>query len=154
MIDQRAEQFLMYDSGDQLLPGRMLIFSTRRNLQLLSQSHEWLTDGTFSTAPALFQQLYTVHIVQFNTVIPVVYALLPNKTRATYEKMLQELKNLVPGLQPQQLMADFELAAMQAFDIEFPGIIKTGCYFHLCQNVWKRVQAEGLKVCESRINEI
>lgn len=29
---------------------------------------------SFSSAPHLFQQLYTVHVVQFNTVFPVVYA--------------------------------------------------------------------------------
>ena len=35
---------------------------------------------------------------------------------------------------------------MQAFDLEFPGIVKTGCFFHLAQCVWRKVQAEGLQV--------
>lgn len=134
---------MQYDSGP--APDRILIFATRNNLQLLAQGHEWFADGTFSTAPALFQQLYTIHIVHLNAVIPVIYALLPNKTRATYVKLLQELKNLQPGLLPQQLMTDFEQAAMQAFEQEFPGIQKTGCFFHLTQNVYRKVQAEGLQ---------
>lgn len=147
-IDNNVEQFLLYDSLDELLPGRIMIFSTRQNLQLLSQSQEWFADGTFSTAPQFFQQLYTLHIVQFNQVVPVLYALLPNKTRATYVKLLQEIKNLQPGLVPQLLMTDFEQAALQAFDSEFPGITKTGCFFHLTQNVYKKVQNEGLRVSQ------
>jgi MULE transposase domain len=145
-IDGVVEQFLMYDSGNDLLPGRMLIFATRTGLQLLSRSSEWFSDGTFSTAPVFFEQLYTIHVVQYNAVLPVVYALLPNKSRATYVKMLQQLKNLQPGLQPQFLMTDFEQAALQAFELEFAGIAKTGCFFHLSQCVWRKVQSEGLKV--------
>lgn len=145
IVNDKAQQFLFYDSENELLQGRMLIFSTRQNLQLLSQSKDWYADGTFKTSPPLFQQLYTIHVVKLNAVIPVIYALLPNKTRATYVKMLQEVKNMQPGLHPATVMTDFEQASMQAFDIEFPGIQKSGCYFHLCQNVWKRVQSLGLK---------
>ena len=145
-MDGNTEQFLLYDSDQQFLPSRMLIFSTRHNLQLLSQSQEWFSDGTFSTAPLLFEQLYTLHVVQYNTVVPVVYALLSNKTRDTYTKFIHALKILQPGLRPQQLMCDFEQAALQAFSNEFPGIQTTGCFFHLSQSVWRRVQTEGLKV--------
>ncbi|KAB0801058.1 hypothetical protein PPYR_05412 [Photinus pyralis] len=31
------------------------------------------------------------------------------------------------------------------FDEEFPNIEKTGCFFHLSQSVWRKVQNEGLK---------
>lgn len=113
---------------------------------MLSRSREWFADGTFDTAPGLFEQLYTIHVVQFNAVIPVVYALLPDKSGQTYTKLLRELKNLQPGLQPQRLLTDFESAAFGAFDTEFPGIIKTGCYFHLCQNVYKHIKQAGLQV--------
>lgn len=145
VIDGQVQQFLMYDSEDQLMSGRMLIFSTRSNLHLLAQSQEWFADGTFRTAPAMFTQVYTIHATKYNAVVPLVYALLPNKTRATYVKFLQESKRLQPALQPTLLMTDFELAAIQAFELEFPGILKTGCFFHLSQSVWRKVQTEGLK---------
>lgn len=136
----------MYDSDQDLLPGRILVFATRAGLHLLSQSPDWFADGTFSVVPRLFEQLYSLHAIHHGTVVPCVYALLPNKTRATYVKMLQELKNLQAGLQPQTLMTDFEQAAIQAFELEFPAIQPTGCFFHLSQSVWRRVQTEGLKV--------
>lgn len=69
IIDSIAQPFLMYDSQQELLPGRMLIFSTRSNLDLLVRSQEWFSDGTFSTSPRLFQQLYTIHVIQYNTVV-------------------------------------------------------------------------------------
>ncbi|XP_031331214.1 uncharacterized protein LOC116181977 [Photinus pyralis] len=138
------QQFLFYDSEAELLPGRMLIFSTPENLLLLSRSREWFADGTFSTAPSLFQQIYTLHVVQYNSVIPVVYALLPNKTRATYVKFLRELKRIQVGLQPSELMMDFEQAAIQAFELEFPQLRITGCFFHLTQSIWRaRARFEG-----------
>ncbi|KAB0805089.1 hypothetical protein PPYR_02059 [Photinus pyralis] len=141
-IDGTLHQFLLWDSG--IEANRILMFGTRQNLHLLFRSEEWFADGTFSSAPALFQQLYTIHVVHGGLVIPALYALLPNKTKATYQRMLQHIKVLQPGLQPRRLMTDFEQAAIQAFDEEFPNIEKTGCFFHLSQSVWRKVQNEGL----------
>ncbi|KAB0803766.1 hypothetical protein PPYR_00736 [Photinus pyralis] len=120
-IDGTLHQFLLWDSG--IEANRILMFGTRQNLHLLFRSEEWFADGTFSSAPALFQQLYTIHVVHGGLVIPALYALLPNKTKATYQRMLQHIK---------------------AFDEEFPNIEKTGCFFHLSQSVWRKVQNEGL----------
>lgn len=51
-------KFLLYDSG----PGsnRILIFSAKRNLELLRCVDVLLMDGTFDIVPPLFSQLYTV----------------------------------------------------------------------------------------------
>ncbi|KAB0795583.1 hypothetical protein PPYR_12422 [Photinus pyralis] len=86
--------FLRYDSEQTLLPGRMLIFSTTPNLNILARSDKWYADGTFSVVPNLFHQLYTIHVEAYGGTVPVVYALLPNKTKATYRKLLQELSDL------------------------------------------------------------
>ncbi len=76
-----GEQFLLFDSG----PGhdRILIFSTGDNLHLLSQSAQWLADGTFKTAPGIFAQVYSIHAVRCGRVVPLVYSLLPNKTQVS-----------------------------------------------------------------------
>ncbi|KAM4026855.1 uncharacterized protein ACNLHF_022723 [Anomaloglossus baeobatrachus] len=125
-INGIQQQFLLHDSGNE--HGRILIFGTRDNLQLLAQSREWFADGMFSTIPALFKQLYTIHAVP---VVPVVYALLTHKSCSTYQNLLQELKNMQHALQPQNLMIDFEVAAIQAFENKFPNLEKTGCFFYL-----------------------
>jgi hypothetical protein len=40
---------------------RLLIFTTSENVRRLSRSLFWIMDGTFSTVPLVFYQLYTIH---------------------------------------------------------------------------------------------
>ena len=65
----------------------MCVFVTTFYLQLVSQSTTLFMDGTFKVAPRLFSQLYSVHAVYREHVVPVLYCLLPDKSRATYHRM-------------------------------------------------------------------
>lgn len=70
-VTLKNEQFLLFDSGIQDKE-RILLFSTNRNLELLSETNsEWFMDGTCKTAPNLFAQILTIHVLRFNTVIPI-----------------------------------------------------------------------------------
>ena len=62
--------------------------------------------------------------------------------------MLQALKKkkLQPGLSPDSLMTDFGKGVIRAFQEAFPGLNCTGCFFHLSQSVWRRIQAAGLQL--------
>ena len=135
---ESGEQFLLHDSG----PGqhRMLIFSTARNLQLLENCPNWYADGTFKTSPPLFQQVYTIHVLKYNSVIPVVFVLMNDKSTGSYVHLLMELKKLRPGLNPSTIMTDFEQAALLAFRNIFPNVVQQGCLFHLGQCIWRRIQ--------------
>lgn len=42
------------------------------------------------------------------------------------------------------MISDFEVAIRSAFILEFPGIRVRGCYFHLTQSLWRKVQELGL----------
>lgn len=133
-----GEKFLLHDSGAG--EGRILIFSTKRNLDLMSSCRNWYADGTFKVSPPLFAQVYTIHGVQYSNVVPTLYALLPNKSEETYVKLLSALKDLKPDLQPQTVMTDFETAAINAFRSVFPNIRNRGCFFHLCQSFYRHIQ--------------
>jgi hypothetical protein len=121
--------FLLYDSG----PGndRILPFSTQRNLDLMAQCSHWFADGTFQTAPLLFDQLYTIHAVKYHNIIPTVFVLMPNRTEDTYNCVLNALKSLNQNLQPLTIMTDFEQSALKAFHTAFPSAIQRGYFFHL-----------------------
>lgn len=134
-----GERFLLFDSGPS--DDRILIFSTQRNLQLLVRCQHWYADGTFKCAPPLFNQLYTIHGVKYHNVIPSIFALMPNRTEATYERVFTALKSLEPSLQPTTIMTDYELASINAFHHAFPATSQRGCFFHLSQCVWRSVQA-------------
>lgn len=77
--------------------------------------------------------------------MPALYALLPNKQGATYRRLFAEIKNLQPALNPETIMTDYELAAINAFTAEFPAALQRGCFFHFNQCIWRKLQELGLK---------
>ena len=138
-----GQDFLLYDSGAN--NERVLIFSTQNNLNTLRGCEHWFLDGTFKTAPTLFEQLYTIHGLTHGSTIPCVYALLPNKQQATYQSVFHQLLQINENLQPQSIMVDFEKAAINSLQETFPNTDLSGCFYHLSQNVYRKVQSIGLQ---------
>lgn len=143
-IPDRYRSMVLFDSG----PGtdRCIMFGCDELIDGLARADVWLADGTFKVVPGIFFQLYSIHF-NFSTGInpAAVYFLLTSKTEATYEKMLLELQRIVPSAAPKVILTDFERAAMNAFSAAYPQATVTGCYFHLCQSVMRKVQDLGLK---------
>jgi len=73
---------MQYDSDPS--DERILIFFTKENLELMEKCNNWFVDGTFKCTPTLFTQIYTIHVLKTNSLIPTVYALLPNKSQKAY----------------------------------------------------------------------
>ena len=155
----KGEQFLLYDSGPETQ--RILIFGTQRNLEMLQLSSVWLADGTFKTAPLLFTQVYVIHalrggpdLMKDGHLLPSLFVLLPNKTEATYTRMWEQVQLLCPQADPAEMLMDFELAAINSFEHTWPGAVVKGCFFHLTQNLWRRVQAAGMQAEYSQDQEL
>lgn len=113
----------------------------------LAECDQWFLDGTFKTIPRLFAQLYTVHGLVQDHSFSLVFALLPNKTQATYQHLFHLQRDEEPELAPSAALLDFEIDAINALKIIFREVEVGGCYFHLCQNVYKHVQSEDLQEC-------
>ena len=137
--------FLLHDSGPEDGEDRFLVFATHDAMEKLVLAEKWLADGTFKTVPKLFSQLYSIHAVIDGQVLPCVFALLPNKAQATYERMFDALLAKYPDLSPSTVLIDFEKSAINAFYSRFNGVNVQGCFFHLSQNIFKHVQREGLQ---------
>jgi len=45
---------------------------------------------------------------------------------------------------PLKIISDFELGIIHACEEVYPGVPVTGCFFHLTQSIYRRVQEEGL----------
>ncbi len=65
------------------------------------------------------------------------FAFLPNKERETYERLFQALKTLVPEMDPETLMVDFEVGAIAAFKAVFESPaqfeeVRQGLSIHIC----------------------
>lgn len=112
-------------------------------------------DGTFKTAPKPYHQLVTVHGLFHGFVIPLCFCLLTGKTTAHYQQLFQSLKQLVESktrqiLNPFTIVIDFEASLKNAIQLEFPNCLISGCYFHFCSSLWRKVQELGLSTAYTR----
>lgn len=87
---------------------------------MMSQCHHWYCDGTFKTTPPLFTQIYTIHAVKYNNVIPTVFVLMSERSTNSYVRALSQVKNLQVNLNPVSIMTHFEHAALLALRRVFP----------------------------------
>ena len=76
--------------------------------------------------------------------IPVIFALLPGKSQDVYRRLFSIFRELLPGFQPSTWICDFEAAIRNAVKDIFPSVQLAGCFFHLMQNLLKKVKAVGL----------
>jgi hypothetical protein len=144
-MPNRFADFVLHDFG----PGedRVILLGCRELLDGLARASMWLADGTFKVVPSLFFQLYTIHFQLVQGMNPAaLYCVLSNKTRSTYDRVLEEVHRLIPLAAPTIILTDFETAAMGAFRNKFPSARVTGCYFHLAQSIVRKVNEVGLKV--------
>ena len=76
------------------------MFGTVENMDRLAEAPHLVIDGTFSTSLNLFTQLVTVHgLYPDGWRIPLAFGLLPGKTQAHYEALLDELSGF--GVNPE-----------------------------------------------------
>lgn len=137
------EEFLLWDSGEQD-ENRILIFGRQSTGAWTNQIEKLYVDGTFSLAPALFSQIFVIMAERGGFVLPVLYALLPNKEGQTYRRMFEAVKGFWPNLNPSSVSMDFEQAVIGAVRDTFPNCAVHGCLFHLTQNMRKKLAAEAL----------
>ncbi|CAF1607515.1 unnamed protein product, partial [Didymodactylos carnosus] len=135
----RQHTFLQFDSSP--INKRLLIFSTKKQLRILESSESEYVDGTFSVVPEIYFQLYTINATYLEHIVPVVYILLQGKTQRLYKQMIDEIVQLSPKFSPQNIMMDYERAAINVFSKKFPTAHISGCFL---QNIYRRVQHAGL----------
>ncbi|CAF4368619.1 unnamed protein product [Rotaria sp. Silwood2] len=133
----RGEDFILFESEE------LIIFTTKTNLSILKQYKHWFADGTFKVCPDEFYQLFTLHAMMTNSIIPLVYGLLIGKSTNDYnlffEKVLEQ-----DDFQPQSIMTDFEAGTIKSVKEMLPNVQHKGCLFHFGQAVWRQVQSKGL----------
>ncbi|KAL3685281.1 hypothetical protein R1sor_003303 [Riccia sorocarpa] len=80
--------------------------------------------------------------------VPLLYVLMGSKERAAYVSLFRGLKDLAVTrghrFSPQFILSDFESGLIPAIRDEFPHVHHQGCYFHLIQALWRKVQQLGM----------
>lgn len=139
---KKDQLFYFEDSGQKRKDkSRVMVFTTEFNLNLLNSYSEWYADGTFDISPSMFKQIYTIHIRVNGTTLPLVYGILPDKKQNTYVKFLRLIKKHVTN-NPRFVNCDFEKAAINAFKKVFQCEEIHGCFFHLSQAWYRRIQSK------------
>ena len=104
-------------------------------------------DGTFKVCPTLWKQLYIVMVKFSHSWIPVVYALLPDKTKETYFTFFYMVKKQIKDMKLkcnlQSIRTDFEVGAMKASAAAWK-VVPKGCYYHFTQAGWRYVQNNNM----------
>lgn len=157
-------ELLLMNDGDnislidkQIGDSRIFGFVTKKGRKALADYTSFFMDGTFKSCPKQFTQIYTIHADLGSTdeetnIVPIFYALLPNKRRSTYFELFTAIKEFVPQWNPETITMDFEEAAIAALINLFPQVNIQGCNFHWNQCLWRKIQNLGL-VNEYRENE-
>ncbi|CAF1121885.1 unnamed protein product [Brachionus calyciflorus] len=149
-VTHTGENFVLFDSGS-VDRERIIIFGTTKNLELLNSESTWFVDGTFDISPDVFIQLFTVNIIKGGKNLPLLYALLPNKEKSSYERVFKFISKNVSN-KPEFIVSDFEQAILNCVTKYYSKSKVSGCYFHLASNLWKKVSKKGL-VKTYRLNE-
>ena len=142
-----GSQFLIAEQGGD--EDKIIIFTTTDNMRYLSEVERIYMDGTFQTCPSLFYQIFTIHAFKSGKQFPLVYCLLPGKSRSIYLKALELLilkaRQLGYNINPNEILTDFEIAIIQAIQLIFPSTTVKGCYFHFTQAINRKINTMGLQ---------
>ena len=127
----------------------IIIFATEQQIRLLRHAKTIFADGTFRSTPSPYKQTYTIHALIRRHVIKIATCTMVNKDIGSYRQVLSALKigaRQITGhrWRPETVIVDFELAAVTAFESEFPNARIRGCYFHFNQALWRHIGELGL----------
>jgi hypothetical protein len=116
-------------------------------------------DGTFSTAPKFFQQLYVIRAPLGDSAVTCIYAFLSCKTQSIYEELLQAVVDACERLSispdPSTVIIDFEQAVIKAIpSVLGQHVMARGCFYHLTQSTWRKVQELGLTEVYRKCDEV
>ncbi|XP_076069715.1 uncharacterized protein LOC143041592 [Oratosquilla oratoria] len=141
-----AQEFMFYDSGTDA-SRRIIAFATERS-RYLARSTKWFMDGTFSSAAKL-NQLYIICCPLGESAITCVYAFISGKSENIYEELfraiVEQCATLGFNFDPTTFTTDFELTTVNAIRTVFGERVQChGCFFHLTQSTWRKIQELGL----------
>ncbi|CAF4081080.1 unnamed protein product [Rotaria magnacalcarata] len=140
--------FLLFDQTRNEFGGRLLVFSSQSQMDLLLDAEVLMADGTFRSCPRLFEQIYVILAVKDSKTYPVLFALTSNRKEATYITILDvirtEAQHRGVSFAPHVFISDYEQAWMNAVKRKLITTPISGCWFHHVQAIYRWIQSNGL----------
>lgn len=127
-----------------------VMFLTVTNLKFLSTLILLSANQTFYSCPKFFTQVFTVHGVNHNVYVTLVFFSLSNKRTNSYVQAFTFLKResnkLLLSCVPKSILLDFKLAIYQTVRIILPTTVIRRCRFHSGRTWWRKFEELGLAV--------
>lgn len=127
------------------------IWACDENIIRTRESRFWHIDATFKH-PSGFTELIVIMIIDEITKfkIPTFFILTNRKTEMAYYLIFQDIRSILEKdfneiLKLENYTTDFEIAMNNALASVFPGIKKTGCYFHYKECIDRNLGKYGFK---------
>lgn len=127
-----------------LMDGTFRVISVTENMNFISL----FTEFVFTQSLPLhikFRQLYIISAIIEERSYPLAYILMTRRDTKSYELIFNKLKSMLPGVNVETCMSDYEAATRKAIRIVFPTARLAGCYFHYVQVNSAKMQLLKLK---------
>ena len=82
----------------------------------------------------IYSQVYVISAERNGIVLPILYALLSDKSSNTYIRIFQLIKKFSPDFKPVIINIDYEPAMLKIVKVIFKDAQIFGCFFHLRQS--------------------
>ena len=149
---------MIHDSGPDA-PGRVVVYGTDECIRVLARADIWFMDGNFKMAPLIFNQLYIIRAPLGTSAVTCVFVFLSNKSQQLHEEMLQVIVDRCAEISfqphPRIVITDFEQAMFNAVrQVLGEDVQSHGCFYHLTQSTWRKIQELGLTNVYKENNEV
>ena len=140
---ENPQRFKFFDNGRDS-NSRIIAYSSDQQLRHLANASTWYMDGNFKMSPQGFKQLYVIHASMGESSVPAVFAFLERKNQAAYKELFEAIEDKLLDMNltvdPDKVICDFESALIQAVGNIFGDVDIQGCFFHLTQSTWRKIQ--------------
>ncbi|XP_057329248.1 uncharacterized protein LOC130671115 isoform X2 [Microplitis mediator] len=128
--------------------GSQAVVFVDSNLLLNFQTVDLYVDATYKVCPRepskKIYQFFTIMASLNDTVLPVAWSFMSNKSKPCYAAVINHFVQLTPHLRVLSITSDFEIGLLKVFRDFYPNAISHGCYFHYVQALMKKAKKIGL----------
>ncbi|CAF0978448.1 unnamed protein product [Didymodactylos carnosus] len=136
----KQEKFLYYDSGIES-ENRVIILTMKDKLTLLTDSLDFHIDSNELNISNLFSIFHVFYVNYQGKFIPVLFALLENKS--CYDLLFKQILLLIPNWNPLLFLSDYDIMLIDSVKRLFSGIRVTGSYYHYRKYVLEKLNIDS-----------
>lgn len=141
--DDEEEPFVLWDSGAQDA-NRIIIFGRTSNKEWINKTQSLYIDDSIFINSSLFTQIYIILADREGFVLPILYALLPNKDEDTFRRLFQCITDLWPDLNPLSCSLGLEQTGLEAVRSFFSNCTIMCSLYHLKKEIKLKLREEHL----------